>query len=99
MVRPVFANHSARQESFMNLEKRRAAPIPSILATPRSFLAAVLSVACVFSLGIDMPSLSAAPSLEKDKKAKQDPALKNLPITDLSGDEAILHALNRLSYG
>jgi uncharacterized protein (DUF1800 family) len=99
MVSLVFANHSARQESFMNLEKRRAATIPLILAASRSFLAAVLSVACVFSLGMDMPSLSAAPSPEKDKKPKQDPALKNLPITDLSADEAILHALNRLSYG
>jgi uncharacterized protein (DUF1800 family) len=35
----------------------------------------------------------------KDKKAKQDPALKGLPITELSADEAILHALNRLTYG
>ena len=35
----------------------------------------------------------------KDKKQKQDPALKGLPITELSPDEAILHALNRLAYG
>ena len=34
-----------------------------------------------------------------DKKPKQDPALKGLPITELSPDEAILHALNRLAYG
>jgi uncharacterized protein (DUF1800 family) len=33
------------------------------------------------------------------KKVKQDPALKGLPITELSTDEAILHALNRLAYG
>jgi uncharacterized protein (DUF1800 family) len=70
-----------------------------ILATPRSFLAAILSVACVFSLGIDVTSLSAAPSAANDKKPKQDPALKNLPITELSADEAIFHALNRLAYG
>jgi uncharacterized protein (DUF1800 family) len=66
---------------------------------PRSFLAAVLSVACVFSVGMDVPSLAAKPAAAKDKKPKQDPALKNLPITELSADEAILHALNRLAYG
>ena len=74
-------------------------PTAAILATPKSFLAAILSVACVFSLGIDVTSLSAAPSAARDKKQKQDPALKNLPITELSADEAIFHALNRLAYG
>jgi len=43
--------------------------------------------------------LSSAPTPAKDKKTKQDPALKGLPITELSADEAILHALNRLAYG
>jgi uncharacterized protein (DUF1800 family) len=50
-------------------------------------------------MGIDVPSLSATPAAAKDKKPKQDPALKNLPITELSVDEAIFHALNRLAYG
>jgi uncharacterized protein (DUF1800 family) len=40
-----------------------------------------------------------APASARDKKQKQDPVLKGLPITDLSVDEAILHALNRLAYG
>ncbi|MGH9743926.1 MAG: DUF1800 family protein, partial [Candidatus Acidiferrum sp.] len=71
----------------------------SVLTTPKSFLAAVLSVACVFSVGIDLPVLSAAPSAAKVKKHKHDPVLKNLPITELTEDEAILHALNRLAYG
>jgi uncharacterized protein (DUF1800 family) len=48
---------------------------------------------------MDVPSLAAKPAAAKDKKPKQDPALKNLPITELSADEAILHALNRLAYG
>jgi uncharacterized protein (DUF1800 family) len=74
-------------------------PTAAILATSRSFLAAILSVACVFSLGVDVTSLSAAPAAASDKKQKQDPALKNLPITELSADEAIFHALNRLAYG
>ncbi len=71
----------------------------SISATPRSFLAAILSLACVFCVGIDVPPVSAAPAAAKDKRPKQDPALKNLPITELSADEAIFHALNRLAYG
>src|SRR5580658_2435866 len=83
----------------MSVKQGRASHTASILATPRSFLAAILSVACVFSLGIDVPSLSATPAAAKDKKPKQDPALKNLPITELSVDEAIFHALNRLAYG
>ncbi len=74
-------------------------PTASILATPRSFLAAILSLACVFSAAVDVPSLSANAVPAKDKKPKQDPALKNLPITELSADEAIFHALNRLAYG
>ena len=34
----------------------------------------------------------------KDKSPEQDPVLKGLPITELSADEAILHALNRLAH-
>jgi uncharacterized protein (DUF1800 family) len=70
-----------------------------VSATPRSFLAAVLSCACVFSLGMDLPARAANPAAAKDKKPKADPALKGLPITELTADEAILHALNRLAYG
>src|SRR3989475_3543166 len=72
---------------------------PAISATPRSILAAVLSFACVFSLTLELSASAAIPAAEKDKKPKQDPSLKGLPITDLSPDEAILHALNRLAYG
>ncbi len=83
----------------MSLQHGPGQQTASILASPRSFLAAILSVACVFSVGIDVPSLSASSAATKDKKPKQDPALKNLPITELSADEAIFHALNRLAYG
>jgi uncharacterized protein (DUF1800 family) len=62
--------------------------------TPRAFLAWFLSLAILSSLGIEIPSASAA-----GKKLKQDPVLKGLPIADLTPDEAILHALNRLAYG
>ena len=71
---------------------------PSIAATPKSFLALLLSFACV-PLGVDSPPTAATPPAAKEKKPKPDPALKGLPITELSADEAILHALNRLAYG
>src|ERR1700723_2309735 len=95
----VFADDSARQERFMSVQHGPGQQKARILTTPRSFLAAILSVACMFSVGIDVTSLSATPPAAKDKKPKQDPALKNLPITELSADEAIFHALNRLAYG
>src|SRR6267378_4427153 len=87
----------------MKPQKRSASPlfqrVPAISATPRSLLAAILSFACIFSLTVEMPAAAAIPAAAKDKKPKADPALKGLPITELSSDEAILHALNRLAYG
>jgi uncharacterized protein (DUF1800 family) len=73
--------------------------IPAITATPRSFLAAILSLVCVLPLTVELPAGAAIPAVAKDKKPKTDPALKGLPITELSPEEAILHALNRLAYG
>jgi len=65
--------------------------------TPRALLCLLLSVACVLALSVDVPSLAA--SSDHDKKKNQDPALKGLPVSELTADEAILHALNRLAYG
>jgi uncharacterized protein (DUF1800 family) len=95
----------------MRLQARPASPhfqrIPAISTTPRSFLAVVLAFACVGSLSVEVPASAAIPAVAKDtsaplsasKKPKADPALKGLPITELSADEAILHTLNRLAYG
>src|SRR5690242_15289487 len=95
----------------MRLQNLRASRIrfrfPLFAATPKSFLALTLSVACALSLGgsshaAAVPAAHApkgANEKNKDKKPKQDPALKGLPITELNADEAILHALNRLAYG
>src|ERR1700722_13814446 len=87
----------------MKLHYHPSAP-PFLLTSAKSFVATLLSVACILTLGVDLP-LAAAPAAPapipaaKDKKQKQDPALKGLPITELTADEAILHALNRLAYG
>ena len=67
---------------------------PTLRLSARSFLALTLSFSTFFSLGLDVPAMAAA-----EKKPKQDPILKGLPITELTADEAILHALNRLAYG
>jgi uncharacterized protein (DUF1800 family) len=57
-------------------------------------LALSLSLALLLSPFMDARATT-APSRDK----KTDPVLKGLPVTDLSADEAILHALNRLAYG
>ena len=64
---------------------------------PRVLLAILLSISCVSTLLLDLPALAAAST--KNKKNSHDPVLKGLPITELSADEAIQHALNRLAYG
>jgi uncharacterized protein (DUF1800 family) len=91
----VSADHAARQEIAMNLQQRRTVQSHWICRTLRSLLAAVLSLACAVYCNFDLSSIAEA----KDKKPKQDPVLKGLPIAELSTDEAILHALNRLGYG
>ena len=90
----------------MNLSPRPPRDLDATRARIRlnlkSFLAVWVSVACLCSLGIDIPSAAAAPapnSADKSKKLKQDSALKGLPISELSTDEAVMHALNRLAYG
>jgi len=71
---------------------------PRVNCTPRALLAATLSLSTLLTL---TPQTSfAVPATAGDKKKPpQDPVLKGLPITELSTDEAILHALNRLAYG
>jgi uncharacterized protein (DUF1800 family) len=76
--------------------RRPGTDVPLLHLTRESFLSAFLSI-CLLTLGLDAPARAAAPA--KDKKPKQDAALKGLPITELTADEAILHALNRLAYG
>jgi uncharacterized protein (DUF1800 family) len=63
----------------------------------RALLALSLAFS-LFSVQWDLPAF-ANPVPVTDKKPKVDPALKDLPITELSTDEAVLHALNRLAYG
>jgi len=65
--------------------------------SPNALLALLLTFSCMFTLVVDVPSLVAATS--KEKKKAQDPVLKGVPVTELTADEAILHALNRLAYG
>jgi uncharacterized protein (DUF1800 family) len=71
----------------------------SVSKRPRALLAAMLSLTCTLSLGVQDLALAAIPAAAKDKKPRQEAALKELPITELNADEAILHALNRLAYG
>ena len=63
----------------------------------RSLFVSVLAVSLVCVQG-DLPVAAAANSSE-NKPKQQDAVLKGLPVTELSVDEAVLHALNRLGYG
>jgi uncharacterized protein (DUF1800 family) len=63
--------------------------------TPRGLAAVLLTLSSLCAQVIDVPALAAQPATKKS----QDPVLKGLPVTELSEDEAILHALNRLAYG
>jgi uncharacterized protein (DUF1800 family) len=66
----------------------------------RSVLAWLLASALFFAPCLDA-AYDAYPAAlpAKDKKQKQDPVLKGLPVTDLTPDQAVFHALNRLAYG
>lgn len=78
--------------------RRPSTDTPILHVTRKSLFSAFLSI-CLLTFGLDGPLPARAAVPAKDKKPKQDSALKGLPITELSADEAILHALNRLAYG
>jgi hypothetical protein len=83
----------------MNMDSRPSDGV-GVQAHAKSFLSVFLSILFVIPTGVSWPvSVEALTAGDKDKKAKPDVALKGLPITELSADEAILHALNRLAYG
>ncbi len=63
-------------------------------------LAGMLTLLLLASATFAAPHLSAGKDkTDKKDKAQQSKILKGLPITELSEDEAILHALNRLAFG
>jgi uncharacterized protein (DUF1800 family) len=83
----------------MKFDTRPDLGATQLRTSAKSVLSIFLSIAFVFPTGISSPAPVAAAAPAKDKKPKQDAVLKGLPITELSADEAILHALNRLAYG
>ena len=79
---------------------RRVSAQWRISPTPKALVASIVALSCVSALIVDWAGVAeAATPASVQKKVKQDPILKGLPITDLSTDEAIEHALNRLAYG
>jgi uncharacterized protein (DUF1800 family) len=79
----------------------RSAVIEGVRASGKSFLSVFLSILFV------IPTTSWPATVEAVDEhgsavpiqKKADGTLKGLPVTELSADEAILHALNRLAYG
>jgi uncharacterized protein (DUF1800 family) len=83
----------------MKCANRPGAGAAQFRSSARSFVSIFLCILFIFPAEIALPTPAVAAAAAKDKKVKQDPALKGLPITELSAEEAILHALNRLAYG
>src|SRR5258707_15441117 len=82
----------------MKVDTPSGAGLTHLRSGAKSLLSILLSIVFVFPTEIALPTPAAA-TTAKNKKVKQDPALKGLPITELSADEAIWHGLNRLAYG
>jgi len=80
---------------------KRLSPWCGLARCQRGTLASMLAALLLASLTFAAPYLSAG----KDKKNKKNRTtqaskpLKGLPVTELSEDEAVLHALNRLGFG
>jgi uncharacterized protein (DUF1800 family) len=68
-------------------------------AFARRLLACAVAAALLVAPCLEAASTVTATVALSEKKPKQDPALKGLPVAELSAEEAILHALNRLTYG
>ena len=88
---PSFCRASNRPAAWARIAKRRN------FDKVRCVLASALA-ACLVCGQAEMPTEAAAIPKE-NKTAQQDAVLKGLPVTELSVDEAVLHALNRLAYG
>jgi uncharacterized protein (DUF1800 family) len=65
----------------------------------RAFFASILASAIFLAPCLDAANRAYSAPPAKEKKPRQDPVLKGLPVTDLTADEAVFHALNRLAYG
>ena len=63
----------------------------------RAIAAVLVALSCISTMVLDVPALAALPS--NNKKQSQDAVLQGLPVTELTVDQAIEHALNRLAYG
>jgi len=80
------------------VSRRRRRPAPRT-----QFLAASLTLFSLTALAFAAPILFAAngarAAAANEPSAKQNPVLAGLPITELTEQQAILHALDRLGYG
>src|SRR5271169_1045660 len=89
-----------RNLALTAVERASGTPRPRksyVSYTTQALVALVLTISSISTQVLDVPALAA--NFSKDKKKNQDPVLKGLPVTELSTEEAIQHALNRLAYG
>ncbi len=97
--------HAFRSSRTRTFTQHRQRPISILRKRLDAAGIALLAAALLLSLAIIVPSVqagksSAAPASEKRSEYNLPKSFKGkLPITQLTEDEAILHALDRLAYG
>src|SRR5579864_9342563 len=93
---PVLLAHSPGAQMAMQKFRRNHSP-----ARPDVIFAALAGLVCAGLIFL-LPHLAAGGERGSDgqkERSAQAGSLKGLPATDLTEDEAIVHALNRLGYG
>jgi len=97
-LRPVRPRRKPQGVEMATSGIRRKAPVQ----IQRRRLAGVIAALALSSLAVTIPDWAAAKDQKnrgKDKASDASGAMQGLPATDLTENEAVLHALNRLGYG
>src|SRR5271170_1184546 len=94
----------ARKKGGSAVRSGKSRSVRRLDVTGTFFLLAVIAFSLAVLFAISAPGASAAKDGAKPPKNSAAPILDkkfkgDLPITELTEDQAILHALNRLAYG
>ena len=97
MAMEQFRNHTSRHTRRANVARQATTQTKTTLT--RTMIASFALLALT-SLILSAPYLAVAKDKhDKKRNTSKNPSIGNLPATDLTEDEAIAHALNRLGFG
>ncbi len=94
---PMGLNLAMQPKPYLHFHR----PLAGRTTLPAFILRTTISIVLALSLFLsqwDLPAYT-FPLPVRNKTHAADPILKRLPVTELTTDEAIYHALNRLAYG